>query len=156
MNRWECEVFGCYAIWTWNWDITVIYRRELCQYIGSQAINTLGYYSAWGVYCISQYWIIGKHSTLSLTNKVLIYKAILKPVRNYGIELWGCASPTNISVLQRYLFKLLRPITQAPLYVSIQTLHQDLHIAQVGKVFYEKTLTYRISLSTHPKPSWDL
>ena len=26
------------------------------------------------------YWIIGKHSPLSLTNKVLIYKAILKPV----------------------------------------------------------------------------
>ena len=26
------------------------------------------------------YWIIGKHSVLSLTNRVLIYKAILKPV----------------------------------------------------------------------------
>ena len=35
------------------------------------------------------YWIIGKHSPLSLTNKVLIYKAILKPAWTYGIELWA-------------------------------------------------------------------
>ena len=98
------------------------------------------------------YWIIGKHSPLSLSDKLLIYKAILKPVWTYGIELWGCASPTNISVLQRYQSKLPRPITQAPLYVSNQTLHQDLHIAQVRKVFHEKTLTHRISLSTHRNP----
>jgi hypothetical protein len=33
------------------------------------------------------YWIIGKHSPLSLSNKLLIYKAILKPAWSYGIEL---------------------------------------------------------------------
>ena len=33
------------------------------------------------------YWIRGKHSALSLTNRVLIYKAILKPVWTYGTEL---------------------------------------------------------------------
>ena len=37
-------------------------------------------------------WIIGRHSPLSLENKNLIYKTILKPVSTYGIELWGCAS----------------------------------------------------------------
>jgi hypothetical protein len=26
-------------------------------------------------------------------NKVLLYKAILKPIWTYGIELWGCAKP---------------------------------------------------------------
>jgi hypothetical protein len=39
------------------------------------------------------YRIIGKHSPLSLSNKLLLYKAILKPAWTYGIELWGCASP---------------------------------------------------------------
>ena len=35
------------------------------------------------------YWIRGKYSPLSLANKVLIYKAILKLVWTYGIELWA-------------------------------------------------------------------
>ena len=38
-------------------------------------------------------WLIGKNSPLSLENKILIYKTILKPVWTYGIELWGW--PTN-------------------------------------------------------------
>ena len=32
------------------------------------------------------YWILGRHSPLSLLNKTLIYKVILKPVWTYGIE----------------------------------------------------------------------
>jgi len=35
-------------------------------------------------------WFTGKHSPLSLENKLLIYKTVLKPVWTYGIELWGC------------------------------------------------------------------
>ena len=32
----------------------------------------------------------------------------------HGIALWGCASKSNISVIQRYQSKLLRTITNAP------------------------------------------
>ena len=35
-------------------------------------------------------WLIGKSSPLSLTNKILIYKTVLKPIWTYGLELWGC------------------------------------------------------------------
>jgi hypothetical protein len=42
-------------------------------------------------------WLIGKNSPLSLENKLLIYKTVLKPVWTYGIALWGCASKSNIS-----------------------------------------------------------
>jgi len=74
------------------------------------------------------YWLIGKHSPLSLENKLLIYKAVLKPVLTYGIELWGCATKSNIALIQLYQSKLLRTTTNAPWYVSNQTLHSDLHI----------------------------
>jgi hypothetical protein len=70
------------------------------------------------------YWIIGKHSPLSLSNKLIIYKAILKPAWSYGIELWGCASPSNIAKIQRYQSKLLRLITNVPWFVTNQTLHK--------------------------------
>jgi hypothetical protein len=69
------------------------------------------------------HWIIGKHSPLSLNNKLLVYKAILKLVWTYGIELWGCASPSNIAKIQRYQSKILRLITNAPWFVTNQTLH---------------------------------
>ena len=40
-------------------------------------------------------WLIGKPSPLSLSNKLLIYKTVLRPVWAYGIELWGCTAPSN-------------------------------------------------------------
>ena len=33
-------------------------------------------------------WLTGKHSALSLENKLLVYKTVLKPVWTCGIELW--------------------------------------------------------------------
>ena len=35
------------------------------------------------------YWLIGRNSALSLHNKLLLYKQILKPICTYGIQLWG-------------------------------------------------------------------
>jgi len=63
------------------------------------------------------YWIIGRNSPLSLENKLLIYKTVLKPVWTYGIELCGCVRKSNIEIIQRYQSKILRTITNAPWYV---------------------------------------
>jgi hypothetical protein len=98
------------------------------------------------------YWLIGKHSPLSLENKLLIYKMVLKPAWTYGIELWGCATKSNIAVIQRYQSTLLRSITNAPWYVSNHTLHFDLHIQYVRTVFRERTATHRTALDSHPNP----
>jgi len=47
------------------------------------------------------YWIIGRKSKLSLTNKLLIYEIILKPIWTYGVPIWGTASQSNTEILQR-------------------------------------------------------
>ena len=36
------------------------------------------------------YWLKGRNSSLSLHNKLLLYKQILKPIWTYSIQLWGC------------------------------------------------------------------
>jgi hypothetical protein len=59
-------------------------------------------------------WLIGRKSHLSIENKVLIYKAIMKPIWSYGIELWGCASKSHIVIMQRTQSKILRAIANAP------------------------------------------
>jgi hypothetical protein len=38
------------------------------------------------------YWILGRKSELSIENKLLIYKTILKSIWTYGITLWGTGS----------------------------------------------------------------
>jgi hypothetical protein len=53
-------------------------------------------------------WLINKKSQLSLENKITMYKAIIKPVWTYGIELWGCSKPSNTKILQTFQSKTLR------------------------------------------------
>jgi hypothetical protein len=50
------------------------------------------------------YWLIGRNSSLTLHNKLLIYKykQILKPVWTYGIQLWGCTKPSNTEIIQGF------------------------------------------------------
>ena len=35
------------------------------------------------------YWMLGRNSKLSIDNKLLIYKQVLRPVWTYGAQLWG-------------------------------------------------------------------
>jgi hypothetical protein len=59
-------------------------------------------------------WLIGKKSHLSIENKLLIYKTVIKPIWTYGIELWGCTSKSNIAIIQRAQSKILCSISNAP------------------------------------------
>jgi hypothetical protein len=63
------------------------------------------------------YWLLGRKSKLPISNKLLAYKVILKPIWTYGMQLWGSASIYNIEILERFQAKVLRMITDAPQYV---------------------------------------
>jgi hypothetical protein len=41
-------------------------------------------------------------SKLSIINKLLVNKVILKPIWTYGIQLWGSASISSIEILKRF------------------------------------------------------
>jgi hypothetical protein len=64
------------------------------------------------------YRLLGRKSQLSLSNKLLLYKTILKPIWTYGIQLWGTASTSNIEILERFQSKALRVIVDTPWYVQ--------------------------------------
>jgi hypothetical protein len=67
-----------------------------------------------GVTLTKKYWLLGRKSQLSLSNKLLLYKTILKPIWTYGIQLWGTASTSNIEILERLQSKALRLILVSP------------------------------------------
>ncbi|PNF23331.1 hypothetical protein B7P43_G15827 [Cryptotermes secundus] len=57
-------------------------------------------------------------------------------------EIWGCASKTNISIIQRCQRYYVRMITNAPWYVSNITLHEDLKVPLVKEVIKGKSTRY--------------
>jgi hypothetical protein len=56
---------------------------------------------------------------------------------DYGLELCGCASKYNMSIIQRSQSKILRMIVDAPWFVSNATLHADLGISYVQDVIQQ-------------------
>jgi hypothetical protein len=94
---------------------TIIPQNKMVKYLGLTLDRRLTWKShiqnkrkQMGLLIKRMYWIIARTSKLSLTNKLLIYKTILKPTWTYGIPLWGTAAQSHIEILQRLQNKILR------------------------------------------------
>jgi len=96
------------------------------------------------------YWILGRKSELSLANKVLLYKIILKPIWTYGIPFWGTAPHSNIEILQRFQNKALRTMVNAPWHVPNKLLHTDLQMPTIREETTKFSTNHRAKLLTHP------
>jgi hypothetical protein len=96
------------------------------------------------------YWILGRKSQYSLENKLLVYKAILKPIWTYGVQLLGTASNSNIDILERFQSEVLRIITDAPWYVPNTVIRRDLRVLPVRQEVRNHSITYRHRLDNHP------
>ena len=79
-------------------------------------------------------WLSGRRSALSMHNKQMLYKQILKPVWTYGIQLWGCTKQSNIDIIQRFKNKVPRNIVDAPWYIRNANLRRDLQMEIKVKV----------------------
>lgn len=95
------------------------------------------------------YWLLGRHSELTLHNKLLLYRQILKPLWTYGIQLWGCTKKTNVMIIQTFQNKVLRSIVNAPWYVRNEDLHKDLRMEQVKDVVAEYATKHDQRLRMH-------
>ena len=98
------------------------------------------------------YRLLSRTSHLSIENKLLIYKTILKPIWTYGLELWGTAKHSNIKRIQSFQSKVLRTIVNAPYYVTNKTLHHDLNIPFVLDIIPSRFSNFHQNLIHHPNP----
>jgi hypothetical protein len=73
------------------------------------------------------YWLVGRSSSLSLYNKLLIHTQILKTVWTYGIKFWGCTKPSNIDII-RFQNNVLMNMVNAPWYIRNKDLYRDLPV----------------------------
>jgi hypothetical protein len=96
------------------------------------------------------YWILGRQSQLTLNNKILVYKAISKPVWTYGVQLWGTASNSNLEILERFQSKVLRIITDAPWCVPNAVIKRDLQISTVTQEAKRYSAIYSKRIGEYP------
>ena len=98
------------------------------------------------------YWLIGRHSSLWINNKLLLYKQVLKPVWTYGIQLWSCTIQSNVNIIQRFQNKVLREIVNATWCLRNDNLHRDLEMEFVFKEInkfaesHEKRLHHHVNV----------
>jgi hypothetical protein len=102
-----------------------------------------------GLSLTKMYWLLGHKSKLSTNNKLLIYKAILKTLWTYGIQLWGTTSNSNIKILEHFQSKVLRLIVDAPWYVSNSVIHKDLQIPTVKEEISCFSSLYVVRFGAH-------
>ncbi|VEN64529.1 unnamed protein product [Callosobruchus maculatus] len=74
------------------------------------------------------YPLLCRTSKLSLVNKIRLYKIIIRPAITYACAAWCFIAKTHMRALQVLQSRILRTITNAPWYVSNETLHKDLDI----------------------------
>jgi hypothetical protein len=103
-----------------------------------------------GMTLTKMHWPLWRMSKLSTRNKTLIYKAILKPIWTYGIQLWGTACTSNIEILERFQSKVLFTIVDAPCYVPNTVIRRDLQTPTVKEEIRHYSSQYSARLSVHP------
>jgi hypothetical protein len=80
-------------------------------------------------------------SKMNIKSKTFIYKLLLKPLWNCGIQLWGAAKPSNLATLQSFQSICLRLIYSSPWYVTNKNLNKDFRMEPLNKIaknFYNK------------------
>ena len=97
-------------------------------------------------------WLIGRRSNLSTQNKITLYKAVIKPVWTYGIQLWGTASNSNIEILQRFQSKTLRSLLNAPWFATNETIHRDLKVPTIRDEIHKSRNSYNARVNNHHNP----
>jgi hypothetical protein len=94
-------------------------------------------------------WLLGCNCELSVHNKPIVYKQVIRLVWSYGIQLWGCASDSNIEVIRRYQNKALECIVNAPWYVRNSDLHRDFGIETVTDIIPTFAKSHEKRLQDH-------
>ena len=98
----------------------------------------------------NMYWLLGRRSKLSIENKILVYKSILKPIWTYGIQLWGTAANSNIEIIERFQNKTLRNILNAPWYITNDIIRKETRTSSVREEINNYVEKYKQRLNIHP------
>ncbi|GBN67053.1 hypothetical protein AVEN_121719-1 [Araneus ventricosus] len=85
---------------------------------------------------------MGKNSKLSLRNKLLLYKTLMRPIMSYASPVWGAAAKTHINKLETAQNKIARQITQVPWYVRNKQIQKELKLTPLLDYFRKLAIKF--------------
>jgi len=91
-------------------------------------------------------------SPLTIPNKILLYKLLLRSMITYAAPVWSSKSLTNYHHLQVYQSKWVRVIGDFPRRTPISNLHAHLQMIPIHRFIYHLTDKFFVSCPAHPNP----
>jgi len=96
--------------------------------------------------------LLARDSTLSLSNKLTLYKLLIRPVLTYTAPVWSNTSSSNYRQLQILQSKCLQVIGNYPRSTPIINLHTALNLEPIHEFIYRLTEKCFYSCLAHPNP----
>jgi hypothetical protein len=72
--------------------------------------------------------LLNRRSDLSIRNRVMLYKQLIRPLMEYACPAWRSAARTRVRRLQALQSKCLRLVAGVPWYLSNRQIHEDLGV----------------------------
>jgi hypothetical protein len=96
--------------------------------------------------------LLARDSTLSLPNKLILYKLLIRPILTYAAPVWSNTSISNYRHLQIIQSKRLRVVGNYPRQTPIHLLHSTLNIEPLDEFIYRLSEKFFHKCSTHQNP----
>jgi len=96
--------------------------------------------------------LFARDSTLSIPNKLTLYKLCIRPILTYAAPVWSNASSYNYRRLQISQSKCLRVIGNYPRRTPIPRLHTTLNVTPIRDLIYHLTANFFDRCPAHPNP----
>lgn len=97
-------------------------------------------------------WPFGRKANISLENKIMLYKTIMKIICSYYIEARGCASRSSFAIIQSVWCQILRVIVDSSWYITNQVIHVDFCVPTLQEVIRERSSKHHHGLETYDNP----
>ncbi|GBL81198.1 hypothetical protein AVEN_143539-1 [Araneus ventricosus] len=96
---------------------------------------------------------MGRKAKLSLRYKLLLYKALLRPVISYTSPVWGAAAKTHIQTLETLQNSTLRMITDAPWFIRNKNILHNLKVPTIKDFFSKLATNFFNQIDNHTNPA---
>jgi hypothetical protein len=98
------------------------------------------------------YPFLARDSTLSIPNKLTLYKLCIRSILTYAAPVWSNTSSYNYHRLQISQSKCLRVIGNYPRRTPIPRLHATLNVTPIREFIYHLTANFFDRCPAHPNP----
>ncbi|GBN45511.1 putative RNA-directed DNA polymerase from transposon X-element [Araneus ventricosus] len=99
------------------------------------------------------YPLIGKKSKLSLSNKLLLYKSLVRPVMSYASLVWGAAAKSNIQTLESAQNIIALQLTNSPWFIRNRYIAKDIKLQPIKDYFKKLAVNFFRAIENHSNPA---